>query len=130
MKDGGEGIEIFMDFFGDINFFVCGDDGYEWMWEDVLFDGNWYLVIVVCDGNNFELFLDGVFVDIDFGLIGEIEMDEVDLIIGVFMLSFYGFDGLFDDVWIYDWVFLMSDIFEFYVMGVVNSVLVNIVFGM
>ncbi|MCB1914612.1 MAG: DUF4347 domain-containing protein, partial [Rhodocyclaceae bacterium] len=110
---GSDGFVVFTDSFGDINWFVTGSGGSTTFWTAAPLDSNWHLFTAVRSGDNFELFIDGASAATDTTAIGDASSSEP-LRFGASSASSGDYDGLVDDVRIYDRALGAGDISELY----------------
>ena len=110
---GSDGFVIYTDSSGDINWMVAGGGGSTTLGAAAPLDGNWHLVTAVRSGDNFELFIDGTSTATSTAVVGDASSSET-LRIGSSSASSSEYDGLLDDVRIYDRALSVSDVTELY----------------
>ena len=102
---------FYADSFGDINFLVDDGTSFITLFTSGLLDGNWHQITGVRNGSTFELYADGALVDSGTASIGSISNSE-NLILGATDASNSDYDGLIDDVRLYDQVITPADILQ------------------
>jgi len=87
-------------------------------------DGNWHHIVGTYDGNNVKIYVDGILGDVVVSTSGNIDNDIVNLTIGNLSNATGLFNGLIDNIRIYDAALSSSQIKQNYIAGL-NSVLAN-----
>ncbi|WP_089719454.1 DUF4347 domain-containing protein [Candidatus Entotheonella palauensis] len=110
---GGFGWVIFTDNFGDVNFFVSGTTGSRTLSLSGMLDGAWHHVVGVRSGANLSFYIDGLpFFNSSGSPFGNVN-DPDPFLIGVSSVS-GDFDGLIDDVRLYNRALSASDVNELF----------------
>ncbi len=115
-NSGLSGVVFFADSAGDVNFFI--DDGTSSMslFTSGLLDGNWHHVVGIRNGNNFALYADGLLADSGTASLGSVS-NTTNLKLGASTSSAGDYDGLLDDVRLYDRALTTGDIDELFATG-------------
>ena len=100
------GFVFFTDSFGDVNFSVGDGSQNAIVWGGGALDGDWHRVTGIRSGNSFELYIDGVLADSTTRPVGSID-NATNLVMGA---SSAEYDGLLDDVRLYDEALSLTDI--------------------
>ncbi|MCU7796882.1 MAG: DUF4347 domain-containing protein [Candidatus Thiodiazotropha sp. (ex Myrtea spinifera)] len=110
--DGGDGYVFYTTGVGDVTFGVISGIDSVTLASGGLFDGNWHHVVGMVNGADWSLYVDGTLVDsINNGFVGNIDNSNT-LRIGASSASHNEYDGLIDDVRIYDRALTTTDINE------------------
>ncbi len=111
---GLPGFALYNDSFGDTNFLVSDGTSSITLSGSGYQDNNWHHVTAVRSGNSFELYIDDVMVDSGSASIGSVDNDQ-DLIMGASSGGATEYDGLLDEVRIFDRALSTADIGELYI---------------
>ncbi|MCU7842525.1 MAG: DUF4347 domain-containing protein [Candidatus Thiodiazotropha sp. (ex Monitilora ramsayi)] len=115
--DGGDGYVFYTTGAGDVTFGVVSGIDSVALVSGGLFDGNWHHVVGMVNGADWSLYVDGTLADsVNNGFIGNIDNSNT-LRIGASSASHNEYDGLIDDVRLYDRALAMTDINELFALA-------------
>ncbi|MCU7850958.1 MAG: DUF4347 domain-containing protein [Candidatus Thiodiazotropha sp. (ex Monitilora ramsayi)] len=115
--DGGDGYVFYTTGTGDVTFGVVSGIDSVALVSGGLFDGSWHHVVGMVNGADWSLYVDGTLADsINNGFIGNIDNSNT-LRIGASSASHNEYDGLIDDVRLYDRVLTTTDINELFALA-------------
>ncbi|MEM7454635.1 MAG: LamG-like jellyroll fold domain-containing protein, partial [Planctomycetota bacterium] len=112
-----DGFDLYTDNFGDINFRVEGTSGNMVDWAATPLDGNWHLITATRSGSTFSIYIDGVFQVSDTSSVGSVNFASNLMFGAAGDSSSQEFDGLIDDVRIYNRALTTGDIGELFALG-------------